>query len=119
MECGPGGCGGGGGGACGGGAGDAPQPQPQPRPRPQRRCYKCKRHGVAAAVRQREALCAPCVRVCAEQRFRASLGRNGMLRDGMVVALALSGGACSRAALSLLQAVRQVRRAKAAPYGAR
>ena len=30
--------------------------------------------------------------------------------------LALSGGACSRAALSLLQAVRQVRRAKAAPY---
>ncbi|XP_046375267.2 cytoplasmic tRNA 2-thiolation protein 2-A-like [Haliotis rufescens] len=66
-------------------------------------CMKCKDTKAVVVTRVNDALCRDCFIVYVVHKFRATIGKSHLIRDGEEILLAFSGGPCSSALLHLVQ----------------
>ena len=65
-------------------------------------CMKCGEQLAAVVVRGNDPLCRTCFLTCFVHKFRATIGKARVIRQGERVLVAFSGGMCSRAMLHMV-----------------
>ncbi|XP_046563215.1 cytoplasmic tRNA 2-thiolation protein 2-A-like isoform X1 [Haliotis rubra] len=83
--------------------GDGDTPVPRSAVSVDRVCMKCKVAKPVVVTRVNDALCRDCFIVYVVHKFRATIGKSHLIRDGEEILLAFSGGPCSSALLHLVQ----------------
>lgn len=66
-------------------------------------CIKCQEEKAILITRMNDAFCRACFQVYVTHKFRATIGKTKLVRDGELVLVAFSGGPSSSALLHLIQ----------------
>lgn len=82
--------------------GDSEGPLQKERIDPGRKCMKCRTENAILITRVNDAFCRDCFMVYVTHKFRATIGKSKLVRDGEKVLVAFSGGPASSCLLHLI-----------------